>query len=99
MYYRERPISIGAAIFLVAIGAILAFAVGPNQLEGLNLTAIGWILMLIGLVLAMVALFMGSPAARGGGYRREIVEDTPVVRRRRPRRRRRTIVRDDDDFI
>jgi hypothetical protein len=49
---------IGFSIFLLAVGAILAFAVDAT-FAGLDLTVIGWILMgagALGLVLTMVLL-------------------------------------------
>jgi hypothetical protein len=44
---------IGASVFLLAIGAILAFAVDYN-LNGVDINVIGWILMAAG----VVGLFM-----------------------------------------
>jgi uncharacterized protein DUF6458 len=40
---------IGGSIFLLAVGAILAFAVNAD-ISGLDINIIGWILMLCGLV-------------------------------------------------
>ena len=74
---------IGASVFLIAIGAILAFAVDVS-VSGLDLSTIGVILMVagaIGLVASML-IFGGS----GFGPRRTtVVEDDyvePVGRRR-----------------
>jgi Domain of unknown function (DUF6458) len=56
---------IGVSLFLIAIGAILAFAVNA-AVDGLELDTIGWILMgvgALGLVLSMI--FWGS----WGGFR------------------------------
>jgi hypothetical protein len=50
--------SIGAGIFLLVVGAVLAFAVDV-QLAGVDLTLIGYILMaagLVGLVLGLVLM-------------------------------------------
>jgi hypothetical protein len=44
---------IGASVFLLALGAILAFAVDYN-LNGVDINVIGWILMAAG----VVGLFM-----------------------------------------
>ncbi len=41
--------SIGASLFLIAIGAILRFAVNAN-IQGLNLQTIGVILMIVGII-------------------------------------------------
>jgi len=46
---------IGVGIFLIAVGAILTFAVHAN-VAGLNLQVVGWILMLAGA--AGLALFL-----------------------------------------
>jgi len=49
---------IGFSIFLLAVGAILAFAVNAT-VAGLEISVVGWILMgagVIGLILTMVVL-------------------------------------------
>ena len=76
---------IGVSIFLIAVGAILAFAVNLDTSGGVNLDTIGVILMVvggIGLLAALVFLNDATPWRR-----REIIEDAPaedvVVRRRR----------------
>jgi hypothetical protein len=49
---------IGFSIFLLAVGAILAFAVNAT-LAGVDISIVGWILMgagVIGLILTMVVL-------------------------------------------
>jgi hypothetical protein len=56
---------VGAGIFLVALGAILRFAV-TAEIEGVSLTVIGNILMLAGLAVAVLSLFLHlvRPAGR-----------------------------------
>lgn len=49
--------SIGFGIFLIALGAILSFAVS-DALPGINLEMIGYILMAAGLVTALVSVIM-----------------------------------------
>ena len=74
---------IGASVFLIAIGAILAFAVDLT-VSGLDLSTIGVILMIagaIGLVVTMLVFGGGG----WGGRRTTVVEDDyvePVGRRR-----------------
>ena len=74
---------IGASVFLIAIGAILAFAVNLS-VSGLDLSTIGVILMVvggIGLVVTMITFGGGGWGAR----RSTVVEDDyvePVGRRR-----------------
>jgi hypothetical protein len=73
---------VGVSIFLIAVGAILAFAVEVNNPNGVNLDTIGIILMVVGGIglLAALTLLNDSPWRR-----REVIEDEPgvVVRRRR----------------
>lgn len=79
---------IGASIFLIAVGAILTFAV-HTTVSGLDLSTIGVILMVVGGIgLAATMLVFGG--ANWGG-RRTVVSDSyveddvvdPGVRRRR----------------
>lgn len=60
---------IGGSVFLIALGAILAFAVRDTTLGGwLDLGVAGWVLMLVGLLgLAVTVLVWGR-------RRRTIVE-------------------------
>ncbi|MGH9305750.1 MAG: DUF6458 family protein, partial [Acidimicrobiales bacterium] len=41
---------IGSSIFLVAVGAILAFAVHITNHSGIDIQTIGWILIIVGAV-------------------------------------------------
>ncbi|WP_306208873.1 DUF6458 family protein [Actinoplanes sp. RD1] len=51
---------IGGSIFLLALGAILAFAVNAN-ISGLDINVVGYVLMLAGLVgLALTLYFWNS---------------------------------------
>jgi hypothetical protein len=73
-------VGIGTSIFLIAVGAILAFAVNIHT-NGIDLQTVGVILMLVGVVgVILSAIFWSS----WGGFRRTAVYDTGVpVRRRR----------------
>lgn len=51
---------IGASIFLIALGAILAFAVG-NVVSVVNLVVIGWILIAVGVIGLVATLTMFGP--------------------------------------
>jgi hypothetical protein len=65
---------IGVSIFLIAVGAILAFAV-EYDLNGLDIAVVGFILMIVGLIGLIMTAFIFGPrnrAGRGGG---EIVEE------------------------
>ena len=46
---------IGASIFLVAVGAILAFAVTAD-VQGMDIATVGWILMIVGIVGFLLSL-------------------------------------------
>lgn len=65
--------SIGASIFLIALGAILAWAVG-DQVSFINLVMVGWILMGLGVVGLAISLFMFAPRKN-----RRISESRSVV--------------------
>jgi hypothetical protein len=71
--------AIGSSIALIAIGAILAFAV-PWKVEFLNITVIGYILMAAGLLgLIFTALIFGR---RDRTVIRERPRDRDVIRER-----------------
>jgi Na+/proline symporter len=66
---------IGASIFLIAVGAILVFALDLN-LSGFNLDVVGWILMAVGLLgLIMTGWIWGN-------RRRTVVTREPTGYRR-----------------
>ena len=72
---------IGTSVFLLAVGAILAFAVEVESAGAFNINTIGIILMIagaVGLVLSM--MFWNS----WGGFSRRttVVDDGPATRRR-----------------
>ena len=76
---------LGVSLVLIAVGAILTWAVNANP-EGLNVTAIGVILMIVGLVGFLMSLLFWSYWG-GPGYatrrRTAVVDDGPVVEERR----------------
>ena len=71
---------LGVSILLIAAGAILAFAVNAT-VSGVDIQAVGWILLIVGIVGAVVSMIFWSTGAgpgywsgrRRGGY----VEDAP----------------------
>ncbi|MEV0459934.1 DUF6458 family protein [Catellatospora methionotrophica] len=64
---------IGASLFLIALGAILTFALDVS-ISGLDLDVVGWILMVVGVVGMVLTLTIWS------GRRRSVVTTTPVER-------------------
>jgi len=63
-------VGIGGSIFLIALGAILAFAVDV-EMGWLNLSVVGWVLMLAGVVGLIMTAYLWR------GRRRTVV--TPVA--------------------
>ena len=67
---------IGTSIFLIALGAILYFAVEVD-ISGLELSTVGVILMIVGILGLIISLFLMSQASRRG-----VPADRPVARER-----------------
>jgi Domain of unknown function (DUF6458) len=57
---RRNLMGIGVSVLLLAVGAILAFAVHAT-VAGLDIHVVGWILMGAGLLGLIVSLFMFAP--------------------------------------
>lgn len=66
----------GTSIFLLALGAILRYAV-TDRVENVNLETVGLILMIAGALGILLSLLVAPPWAR----RTEVVEDPPARRR------------------
>jgi Domain of unknown function (DUF6458) len=69
---------IGVALILIAVGAILAFAVN-TEVSGLEVQTIGWILLIVGIAGALLSMVFWSSWGGFGGRRRETVvyDDRP----------------------
>ncbi len=80
----NRVAGVGTSLVLLAVGAVLAFAVSVDT-DGFNLNTIGLILMVVGGIGLLVSLVFWNS---WGGFRsrRTYVEDAPVQR---------TVVRDE----
>ena len=65
---------IGVSLILIAVGAILVWAVNTT-VEGVELTTIGWILLIIGIAGALISMIFWSSWGGVGGRRREAVYD------------------------
>jgi hypothetical protein len=57
--------TIGAALLLIAAGAILRFAINTVSTHGVNLHTIGDILMIVGVIGLVLWVFVWGPWARG----------------------------------
>jgi Domain of unknown function (DUF6458) len=64
---------IGTSLFLIAVGAILYFAVNAD-VSGLEISTIGLILMVVG-VIGLVISFFFLASARRGPAERTVVRD------------------------
>jgi len=81
---EEVSMGVGTSIFLIAVGAILDFAVTVTT-PGFNLHIIGQILMVVGILgLALSLMFWST---WGGFHRRTVYEGSDMA----PARRRRVI--------
>ena len=64
---------IGVSVFLMAVGAILAFALNTGDVGGVDLDTIGIILMIVGVIGLIASMVIFGGARRG---------DTTVIRDR-----------------
>ena len=65
---------IGSSIILIAIGAILAWAITPGLVPYVDQTLIGYILMAVGVIGLIASLVLASP-----GRSRRVSETRSVV--------------------
>jgi uncharacterized membrane protein len=66
---------IGVSVFLIAVGAILAFAVNAT-VSGLDINVIGYILMIVGILGLLTTLLIFAPRRRSA----TVVQDERVAR-------------------
>jgi hypothetical protein len=67
---------IGVSLFLIALGAVLAFAVHVTT-SGFNVHTVGWILLIVGAIGALLSLMFWS--SWGGFGHRTVVDEGPPV--------------------
>jgi hypothetical protein len=79
----DRIMALGTSLFLIAVGAILRYAVS-DSLEGIDIPTIGLILLIIGVIGLLISLFTMTLWDRD--RRRGVVEERRVVDRRDPYR-------------
>jgi hypothetical protein len=74
---------IGAALFVFAVGAILAFAVKTDPNAPINLTVVGWILIFVSVIGAGISIVFWSSWGGVGYLRRRsattVIADTPAA--------------------
>jgi protein-S-isoprenylcysteine O-methyltransferase Ste14 len=74
---------IGTSLVLIAIGAILYFAVTVS-VAGISISTVGVILMVLGIIGLVISLIYMASASRPGREREVVRERDPVVRERDP---------------
>jgi len=71
-------VGIGVSMILIAVGAVLVWAVNAT-VSGIELHTIGWILLAVGALGALLSLIFwsswGGVGARGGARREYVRED------------------------
>ena len=68
---------LGVSLFLIAVGAILTFAVNAT-VSGVSINTVGWILMIVGAVgILLSLLFWSSWGGTAGRRRTTVVDDGP----------------------
>jgi hypothetical protein len=76
---------IGASIFLIAVGLILALAINVDTDGAVDVPMVGWILVIVGIVGMLLSLVFWSSWGGFGGWRRETVyREDPYDRRPPP---------------
>ena len=73
---------LGTSIFLIAVGAILAFAVNAT-VQGLDIVVVGWILMGVGALGILLSLAYWDSWGGFGRRRTTVIERDPIVERDR----------------
>jgi hypothetical protein len=78
--------TIGAGLFLIAVGAILRFGISTVSTHGFSVHTIGDILMIIGALGVVLWLAVWAPWARNrrSAYREQPPPDEPLPTRRYP---------------
>ncbi|HVM17446.1 MAG TPA: DUF6458 family protein [Gaiellaceae bacterium] len=87
------------SLILIAAGAILIWAV-TAEVAGISIDAVGWILLIVGVIAFLLTLILWSPWTTRTARRTEYVDEAPARRRvvERPRRvveDREVVVEDD----
>jgi Domain of unknown function (DUF6458) len=86
------------SLFLIAVGAILAFAVNQDSSSSVDIDVVGWILMIVGFVGLLLSLLWWERWGPGqwGWHRASYAyDDAPSATRSRGYGRRRTVVEDE----
>jgi hypothetical protein len=72
-------VGIGVGLFLIAIGAILTFALGGDVFGSVNVDIVGIILMIVGFVGLALSLMFWSSSAPFRREERTVVRDREIL--------------------
>jgi hypothetical protein len=89
-------VGLPVSLILIAVGAILAFAIHQDPNPSVDIDVVGWVLMLVGLVGLLLSLLWWERFGPGywGLHRGPYPGNGPPPRR--PSGRRRTVVEEDE---
>ena len=65
---------LGTSLFLIAVGAILTFAINAT-VSGIDIATVGVILMIIGVIGLLISLLYLAPRRRAAVVERPVVRD------------------------
>jgi O-antigen/teichoic acid export membrane protein len=86
------------SLILIAVGAILAFAVNQDPDPAVDIDVVGWVLMLVGLAGLLLSLLWWERWGPGyWGWRRGPYEPGASAPRRSGYPRRRTVVEEEEE--
>ena len=86
------------SLILIAVGAILAFAVNQDPDPAVDIDVVGWVLLLVGLVGLLLSLLMWERWGPGyWGWHRGPYDAGPQPRSRPGYPRRRTVVEEEEE--
>lgn len=66
---------VGTSVLLIAVGAVLDFAISVTNSHGFNIHTIGLILMIVGGIGLLLSMMFWGSWGGFGGYRRDVVVD------------------------
>jgi hypothetical protein len=90
-------VGLPVSLILIAVGAILAFAVDQGPDPAVDIDVVGWVLMAVGLVGILLSLLWWERWGPGyWGWSRGYPADGPPDSRRAGYGRRRTVVEEDE---
>jgi hypothetical protein len=85
------------SLILIAVGAILAFAVHQDPNPSVDIDVVGWVLMLVGLAGLLLSLFLWERIGPGAfGWHRGPYDAGGAAPRRQNYPRRRTVVEEEE---